>query len=569
MKKVFTLYGKEKVLGKTRNVYMKANTKSKYIKYKGEFMKLKEYVKTAKPVKLKEYVKTAKIAKPTKKTKKKSAKPTEGVLYFIYGKGGGLYDDVKFEHDIRVPKQVIEALLKTLDNKDNAKKYDEICNFEYSFIINGKQYYIRPFIKIKEGHNIIFKFFFAYDGWRHSDDNTDDNNLLWIEIPIHITQFFTDITDSRTGSRTGSITSINTGNITGSINTGNTGNITGSINTGNTGINTGSRNVSTHIHITAEPEKLLDYNIYALIITKQGLYIDLRHIYLMANTINDVIQLLRKYANKKLFSKWQKYHVGDAQHKPVKLLSYWMINNNRWRNVATPSIIQALNADNTLTEQISYDLLICINTLLSRIMIDIFKYIDPDATDAVAASAANISIPQKIPTAYKHELAIDIIRTYVNVDIIHERKSFTSRKYSNGKENMPPQQQTQKPQQPPQKPQPSHRQQVIQLSPLSPLSISPTPLSPLSISPTPSPPQLPLLPILPKPQQPQPISPPQKPPQKSPQKPPQKSPQKSPQKPPQKPPQKSPQKSPQKPRQKPSQKPQHTQPLRPSQKTLT
>jgi hypothetical protein len=51
MKKVFTLSGKEKVLGKTRNVYMKANTKSKYIKYKGEFMKLNEYVKTAKSAK--------------------------------------------------------------------------------------------------------------------------------------------------------------------------------------------------------------------------------------------------------------------------------------------------------------------------------------------------------------------------------------------------------------------------------------------------------------------------------------------------------------------------------------
>ena len=475
MKKVFTLYGKEKVLGKTRNVYMKANTKSKYIKYKGEFMKLNEYVKSAK---LKEYVKTAKIAKPVKKIKKrpaKSAKPTEGVLYFIYGKGGGLFDYVKFENDIRVPKQDIEAILKTLDNKDNAKKYDEICNFEYSFIINGKQYYIRPFIKIKEGHNIIFKFFFAYDGWRHPKHQT----LLWIEIPIHITQFFTDIADSRIG------------------------NITGSINTGNTGINTGSRNVSTHIHITAEPEKLLDYNIYAHIITKQGLYIDLRHIYLMANTIGNVILLLRKYANKDIFSNWQKHHLGDAQHKSVQLLSYWMINNNRWYNVAAPSIIQALNADNTLTEQISYDLLICINTLLSRIMIDIFKYIDPDAANA----ATNISIPQKIPTAYKHEVAIEIIRTYVNVGIIHERKSFTSRKYSNGKENMPS----------------------------TPLSISP-PSTPLSISPPLSPPLLPLLPILPKPPQPQ------------------------------KPSQKPPQKSRQKPSQKP--KPQHTQPLRPSQNPL-
>jgi len=425
MKKVFTLYGKEKVLGKTRNVYMKANTKSKYIKYKGEFMKLKEYVKTA------------------KKIKKRPAKPTEGVLYFIYGKGGGLFDDVKFENDVRVPKQDIEALLKTLDNKDNAKKYDEICNFEYSFIINGKQYYIRPFIKIKEGHNIIFKFFFAYDGWRHPKHKT----LLWIEIPIHITQFFTDIAGATVGS-----------------------------------INTGSRNVSTHIHITAEPDKLRDYNIYANIITKQGLYIDLRHIYLMANTIGDVIQLLRKYANKDIFSKWQKHHVGDAQHKPVQLLSYWMINNG-WHNVATPSIIQALNADNTLTEQISYDLLICINTLLSRIMIDIFKYIDADATDA-ADAVTNISIPQKIPTAYKHEVAIEIIRTYVNVGIIHERTSFRPRRYSNGKENMPP-------------------QQPLSISPPStPLSISP-PSTPLSISPPLSP-----QPILPKPQQP--ISPRQK-----------------------------------------------------------
>jgi len=456
MKKVFTLYGKEKVLGKTRNVYMKANTKAKYIKYKGEFMKLNEYAKIAKPTKLNEY------AKPVKKTKK--AKPTEGVLYFIYGKGGGLSDDVKFENDVRVPKQDIEALLKTLDNKDNAKKYDEICNFEYSFIINGKQYYIRPFIKIKEGHNIIFKFFFAYDGWRHPKHKT----LLWIEIPIHITQFFTDIAGATVGS-----------------------------------INTGSRNVSTHIHITAEPEKLRDYNIYALIITKQGLYIDLRHIYLMANTIGDVIQLLRKYANKEIFSKWQKYHVGDAQHKPVQLLSYWMINNG-WHNVATQSIIQALNADNTLTEKISYDLLICINTLLSRIMIDIFKYIDANAANAADAAdaadaATNISIPQKIPTVYKHEVAIEIIRTYVNVGIIHERTSFKPRRYSNGKENMSPQQ-------PQQKPQPSHRQQVIQLSPSSPLSISPTPLSlsplspPLSLSP----------PISPQPPQPQPISPRQK-----------------------------------------------------------
>lgn len=52
-KTVFTLYGKEKVLNKTRNVYVRtnvANAKTKYVQYKGEFVKLKEFAKNKKKI---------------------------------------------------------------------------------------------------------------------------------------------------------------------------------------------------------------------------------------------------------------------------------------------------------------------------------------------------------------------------------------------------------------------------------------------------------------------------------------------------------------------------------------
>jgi len=88
-KNSFILYGKKKVLNKIRNIYIREKakgtlkTKTKYIKYKGEFVKLKSFVKE----------------KELNSKKKIYKKEEKGVLYFFYAKGGGLKDDVKFYYD--------------------------------------------------------------------------------------------------------------------------------------------------------------------------------------------------------------------------------------------------------------------------------------------------------------------------------------------------------------------------------------------------------------------------------------------------------------------------------------
>ena len=387
-KAAFTLYGKEKVLDKTRNVYVRtkgANAKTKYVKYKGEFVKLKEFVKNKKII-----VKTIK---------------KDGALFFIYNKGlkglkgGGYFEDnVKFENDIQVPKENIKDIINKLDDEKNGAKYDNICNFVYTYTIRGKTYHIRPSIIIKKGYNIIIKFFFAYDEWR----DPQNQELLWIEIPIHITQFFIDnMIDSRT-----------------------------------------SKKVSSHIHITSEPDKLLKYNIYAKI-DKRGSLIDLRHIYLMAGSISDLI-LLISISNYGIFRNWVKYNIGDTNHKHVKFLSYYLYDKKDWKQVSTitrTDIYVTMNPyipdttekipDYNITEGISTDLLDCINTKLYRIIIDIFEYIDK-------TKPVDIMIPYEVPS-YTRTIVVDnITRHFINEGITHKRTQHIPQsrpQSSKGKEN--------------------------------------------------------------------------------------------------------------------------------------
>lgn len=388
-KSAFTLYGKEKVLNKTRNIYVRAtaaNAKTKYVKYKGEFVKLKEFVKNKKII-----VKTVK---------------KDGALFFIYKglkglKGGGYFEDnVKFENDIQVPKENIKEIINKLDEENNGVKYDNICNFVYTYTIRGNTYYIRPYIIIKKGYNIIIKFFFAYDEWQ----DPKNQERLWIEIPLHITQFFIDnMIDKRT-----------------------------------------SKKVSSHIHITSEPPNLLKYNIYAKI-NKRGSLIDLRHIYLMAGSIRDLILLISR-SNYGIFSNWVKYNIGDTNHKHVKFLSYYLYDKKDWNQVSTISrtdIYVTMNPyipdttekipDYNITEGISTDLLDCINTKLYRIIIDIFEYIDK-------TKPVDIMIPYEVPS-YTLTIVVDnITRHFINDGITHKRvqhrpQSQSRSQSSKGKEN--------------------------------------------------------------------------------------------------------------------------------------
>lgn len=358
-KKIFILCGKKMVLSKTRNIYVRDNakgtlkTKTKYIKYKGEFVKLKGFVKE----------------NENRKKNKIYRKEEKGILYLFYAKGGGLNDDVKFFNDY-VParntvKQIaqIKTLIKTLVDIKVRDKYYNICNFVYTYYTNNNKIYIKPLIIIKEGHNIIFKFYFTIDAWKNP---TNNNEFIWIEIPIHITQFFSHY--MKYGSKE-------------------------------------SKDIWTHIHITAEMDKLQSYRI-------RSNRNDLRHIYLMAGSIGDVSIIMKNYW-KYILNNWIKVDFDIPNRGYTEFPTYYLIKNNRWNK--NEKISKVLNPetdyDHRISEGISSDLADCINTKLYRIIIDIFKYIEGDKT-------IDIKIPiRKIPT-FSKRLDIDIFCSLGRDDIV-------------------------------------------------------------------------------------------------------------------------------------------------------
>ena len=258
MKVKYTLYGKEKVLSKIRNVYVKTKGKTRYVKYKGEFVKLNEFVKKNKKVIVRK-------------------EEEEGVLYFVYGnKGGGFSDDVLYEKDKRVSVEYINPIVEVLNNPDNEAKYNEISKFLYSYTMDdGKTIYIKPFIKFKKDHSIIIKFYLSCDEWIHPKGK----GRLWIDVPIHMTQFFQPIKDADP-----------------------------------------QRN-STHIHITAEPDKLSIYNIY------YRNYDNLKHIYLQTNSIETLTHMINNYSTK-IFD-W----IIEYRNDEVIITSYYILQNNKWREI--------------------------------------------------------------------------------------------------------------------------------------------------------------------------------------------------------------------------------------------
>jgi hypothetical protein len=358
-KNSFILYGKKTVLNKTRNIYIREKakgtlkTKTKYLKYKGEFVKLKSFVKE----------------KEINSKKKIYRKEEKGVLYFFYAKGGGLKDDVKFYYDYEparnTVKQIaqIKTVINTLIDAKIRDKYYNICNLVYTYNKNGNKIYIKPLIIVKEGHNIIFKFYFTVDAWKNP---TNNNEFIWIDIPIHITQFFSHY--MKYGSKE-------------------------------------SKDIWTHIHITAEMNKLQNYRI----ISNRN---DLQHIYLMAGSIGDVSIIIKNHWNY-ILNNWKKVDFDIPNRGYTEFPTYYLIKNNKWNK--NEKISKVLNPDtdydHSITEGISSDLADCINTKLYRIIIDIFKYIEGDKT-------IDITTQRRVIPTFSKRLDIDIFCSLGRDDIV-------------------------------------------------------------------------------------------------------------------------------------------------------
>ena len=267
----FKLQGNEYICGKNRNVYFKMNKnntalgKTRYIKYKREFIKLSIFINehyNKKTNKLVNYekkpnitiinnindIKDKKIRALFKRTFKKNAK-----IYIYTSKkikrGGGAFDvDISRNNDKpmrREPRtQIFDAALishtppKNYDpypyqlKVEYNKKYDDIIyeitklsrdkthfqrinNLKYkvSFKKDGidVEYYIRPHIDFTTPYKrFIINFYVCTDV---------SSPLKWIKLPLHISLFINDMIERkiREGRRTGDeeyeIAMLNTGHI--------------------------------------------------------------------------------------------------------------------------------------------------------------------------------------------------------------------------------------------------------------------------------------------------------------------------------------------------------------------
>jgi hypothetical protein len=315
MDKVFKVSGREDVLGRLRNIYVKITKKAgvaqqgktKYIKCKGEFIRLTTYIKekakpSAKPVKAAANAvgKTVKISKRVsiianiseikdirtrkllEKTFKKNAK-----LYFIKdnkrwkggcsGLKGGVFtgditEDVSKNRAIETDKT---DLINTL--KDSSKiTIRKICNLEYRFNIDDNEYIIRPYIKLNN-NKIIIELYLSKNNLTHTTTSRSEERV-WISLPIHISLFFD--------------------------------------------INTTGRH--SFIHITGEMPQLQKYHISAatnLTVNREKK----THTYLMADNISELLDILKTHGEN-IFQDW----VATNPDKYIDVDEYYNIVNYNW-----------------------------------------------------------------------------------------------------------------------------------------------------------------------------------------------------------------------------------------------
>jgi hypothetical protein len=347
MEKVFKVSGREDVLGRLRNIYVKIikkagvaqQGKTKYIKCKGEFLRLTTYIKeNAKPAAKAAKVaataaaaanataaataaaagKTVKISKRVsvianiskikdirtrkllEKTFKKNAK-----LYFIKDNkrwtGGGWTGGI-FTGDItrdvlrnRAHETDKTDLINTL-KRSNGVIIRTICNLEYKFIINRENYIIRPYINLKE-NKIIIELYLSSDDLMRGTSGSEER--FWISLPIHISLFFKK---NATGGH-------------------------------------------SFIHITSEMPQLQKYHISAavaataataaaaaaaaaaasnLTVNSQGK----THTYLMADNIVELLDILRTHG-KVIFKDWE----TKKPDNKITVDEYYKIDRHKWEKI--------------------------------------------------------------------------------------------------------------------------------------------------------------------------------------------------------------------------------------------
>jgi hypothetical protein len=329
MNNLFKLQGKEKVCNKDRNIFVKINkkTETKFIKYKGEYIKLKTYVKNYKYHKenknnrnklniinnIKD-IKDKKIRDVFNRRFEKNAK-----IYILSKKhlkgGARVFDnDVSRNNDI-IANRKIGAPIILVDNrtiidieylsdfddifievekiaKDTSVPhiFEKINNLWYTIVIIDKEIeykcFIRPHITYTPYQKFYLYFYFTIDNesWGGS------GNRRWIKLPFHISLIFNEmiLNNYENKNKIECIT-------------------------------------SSHIHLTSE--KLDVFNIKTRLEVKSHK----THTYLIAKSIKDFVDIMDEHG-KTIFEDWSYVSNKDNEIN----ITVWRPNIKRWEMQQDP-----------------------------------------------------------------------------------------------------------------------------------------------------------------------------------------------------------------------------------------
>jgi hypothetical protein len=397
---LFKLLSKEHICGKTRNIYIKMNknssriTKTKFIKYKGDFVKLstflKEYYKDnkqhnnyknkvtiinvndIKDVKIKKlYKKNAKIYIFTENSKKGGGpfrtdvlkNGEKGTTRTIISKS----DDNK-NIEIEYDKNIDDIIVEIENIQNNRMFYEFINNFWYYIDLdNPKNEYvnercvIRPHIKYYNYNKIIIDFYFSIDNSEWVDWNKLNNNWnsldidlnikrgtpyggrKWIKMPIHITLFFS--VTKKQGWR-------------------------------------GEYYISKHIHITSE--KIKNFNIKTANDLKE--INNKTHTYLIANNLEKMLDIMNEHG-KNIFKDWVYDKNVSQTNSNIEIVCPFP-QSREW-TIMNPTIRRKLNFQKNLTENEKNLLCECINKSLYLIIYDIINHLIRKQDEYVAPGEYN------------------------------------------------------------------------------------------------------------------------------------------------------------------------------------